>query len=592
MQTLLAECVVRTSLIAAVIGLILYVLRIKTASARHAVWTGVVLMMLLLPAFLTWGPRASLPVLSGATRQTAVSVLPVVDRPASAPVAVHVETAAPQPFLWSWPAFLAGAYLLGLCVLLLRLAIGTMRVRRLLRGAVLRDGRLTHASCATPITVGWVQPTVILPFDWTTWPQTRLDAILVHEHEHARRRDPLFQWIALLNRALFWFHPLAWWLERRLSGLAEEACDAAVLARGHDARDYSEYLLDLARSVERAGTRIDAIGMAMPGAFLPQRIRRMLSGAPAPRISRPRMACTVAVCAVAAAILAAGTLVHAQTRAQPGPVFEVVSVRPTARSEAGGDPGGGRSGGGGGGGYRNLPPQLEHGRFNATSDVFAIIAKAYGIQSCGLLGEITDCALISGAPDWVKKDRFDIQAKSPDDTFNYTVGEFLEGETPQLRPMLQALLADRFHLKVHREQRQIPVYALTVGKSGPKFKQAAGEMVQLKDGSFVKNRSAFFQDATPDGANVRLIVKNRTLREVFETLSNMIDRPVLDRTGLTGEFDFTIEYEKETDSPGLSTYVGPSFFRALQEQLGLKLEAAKGPVDVLVIDHVEKPSEN
>jgi bla regulator protein blaR1 len=590
MQTLLVECVVRTSLIAVVIGLVLYVMRIKTASARHAVWAGVVLMMLLLPAFLAWGPKAPLPVLPREARQTAVAPLPVADGLAAVPIPVHIETAASQPFVWSWSAFFTGAYLLGMTVFVLRLAIGTMRVRWLLRGAILRDGRLTHAACSTPITVGWVQPTVILPFNWPEWPQARLDAILVHEREHARRRDPLFQWIALLNRALFWFHPLAWWLERRLSGLAEEACDAAVLARGHDPRDYSEYLLDLARSVEQAGTRIDALGMAMPGAFLPQRIRRMLTSAPAPRISRPRMACTAAICAVAAVILAAGTLVRAQSGTAKGPVFDVVSIRPTARIEGGADPGGGRSGDGGG--YRNLTPQFEHGRFNATSDVFAIIAKAYGIQSCGLLGETTDCALISGAPDWVKKDRFDIQAKSPDGTFNYTAGEFLEGETPQLRPMLQALLADRFNLKVHREQRRVPVYALTVGKNGPKFKQAAGEMVQLKDGSFVKNRSTFFQDATPDGANVRLIVKNRTLQEVFEILSNMIDRPVLDRTGLTGEFDFTIEYEKETDSPGLSMYVGPSFFRALQEQLGLKLEAAKGPVDVLVIDRVEKPSEN
>jgi bla regulator protein BlaR1 len=592
MQTLLVECVVRTSLIAAVVALVLYVMRIETASARHAVWAGVVLVMLLLPAFLIWGPRASLPVLPREARHTAVAMLPVENGAAPASTQMRTAAAAAQPIVWSWPAFLAAVYLLGVCVLLLRLAIGTARVRRLLRGAVLRDGRLTHPACSTPITVGWVQPSVILPADWTEWPQARLDAILVHEREHARRRDPLIQWIALLNRALFWVHPLAWWLERRLSGLAEESCDAAVLAKGHDPRDYSEYLLDLARSVERAGTRIDALGMAMPGAFLPQRIRRMLSGAPVPRISRPRVACAVAVCAVAAVILAPATLVRAQSGTAKGPIFDVVSIRPTARIEGGGDPDGGRSGGGGGGGYRNLPPQLEHGRLSLTITTFSLIAKAYGIQSCGLLGEITGCAQISGAPDWVKKDRFDIQAKSPGDTFNYNAGEFLEGETPQLRPMLQALLADRFNLKVHREQKQVPVYALTVGKNGPKFKPAAGEMVQLKNGSFVKNRSAFFENATPDGATVRLIVKNRTIKEVFEILSNMIDRPVLDRTGLTGEFDFTIEYERDPDSTESGALVGPSFFKAFQQQLGLKLEAAKGPVDVLVIDHVEKPSEN
>jgi beta-lactamase regulating signal transducer with metallopeptidase domain len=88
---------------------------------------------------------------------------------------------------------------------------------------------------------------VVLPENWSQWPAAQLDAVLAHEHEHARRRDPLFQWLALLNRAVFWFHPLAWWLERRIAALAEEACDAVVLARGHDPRDYSEYLIDITR---------------------------------------------------------------------------------------------------------------------------------------------------------------------------------------------------------------------------------------------------------------------------------------------------------------------------------------------------------
>ena len=101
-----------------------------------------------------------------------------------------------------------------------------------------------------------------------------------------------------------------------------------MLARGYDPREYSEYLLDLARSVERAGTRIEAVGMAMPGIGLKHRIRRMLSGVPVPRISRPRMACTVAVCAGAAAILAAGTLVRAQSANPVAPKFEVASVKP------------------------------------------------------------------------------------------------------------------------------------------------------------------------------------------------------------------------------------------------------------------------
>jgi beta-lactamase regulating signal transducer with metallopeptidase domain len=283
MQMLLIECAIRATLIAAVIALVWWIMRIKTASVRHAVWASVVGLMLLLPAWVAWGPRAPFPLLPPELGQAATAItMPAVDLPVAAPVAAHLSsTPSPQPVI----PVVMGVYLAGVFVLLLRLAIGTIRANR-----------LTSASCVVPVTVGVLRPRVILPVFSRDWPQAQMDAVLMHEREHARRRDPLSQWLALLNRAIFWFHPLAWWLERKLAGLAEEACDAAVLARGHDPQQYSEYLLDLARSVERAGTRIDALGMAMPGVYLPQRIRRMLSGVPIPRVSRPRMACTVAVC--------------------------------------------------------------------------------------------------------------------------------------------------------------------------------------------------------------------------------------------------------------------------------------------------------
>ena len=131
---------------------------------------------------------------------------------------------------WNWQAMALFAYGLVAGALLLRLAIGTLRARRLMRRSALTEGRLTSGACATPVTVGWLRPVVILPGTWQRWSAARLDAVLAHEQAHVRRRDPLVQWLALLNRAIFWFHPLAWWLERRLSALAEQACDEAVLA--------------------------------------------------------------------------------------------------------------------------------------------------------------------------------------------------------------------------------------------------------------------------------------------------------------------------------------------------------------------------
>jgi beta-lactamase regulating signal transducer with metallopeptidase domain len=162
------------------------------------------------------------------------------------------------------------------------------------------------------VTVGFLHPTVIFPEHWRQWSQAQLDAVLTHECAHVRRRDSLVQWLALLNRALFWFHTVAWWLERHISALAEEACDNIVLARGHDPREYADYLLDMARSVKRSGARLNVAGMAMPGSSLPRRIRQILEGGSVPNISRPRMACVSVACAITCTAFAAGTLDHAE----------------------------------------------------------------------------------------------------------------------------------------------------------------------------------------------------------------------------------------------------------------------------------------
>jgi bla regulator protein BlaR1 len=587
---MLIEYVLRTSLIAAVIGLVLYVMRIRTASARHAAWSSVVLVMLLLPAWLAWGPKASLPILPRAAdqrlNQRPTSPLPVyAPQPSGAGLRPATQT-EPQPLaVWDRGALFAGIYLLGVFFLLTRLAIGTLRTIR-----------LTSASCVVPATVGFFRPRIILPESSSAWPQTRLDAVLIHEREHARRRDPLFKWIALLNRALFWFHPLAWWLERRLSALAEEACDAAVLAHGHDPHDYSETLLDLSRSVELAGARLNVIGMSMPGAALPQRIRRMLSGAPVPSISRPRLACAAAICAAATALLAAGTLVHAQSQSQPRPAFEVASVKPTMQRHGG--------------------PRLDGARYSDAASLRSFVVMAYGLNSCAMRAASgIDCPLISGLPAWAKTppnattDLFEIQATLPDNprvSSGYTAPQVRMGEVVQLDLMLQVLLEDRFHLKFHRETKELPVYTLTVGKNGAKLKQtAAPHMVTGADGASVEQHgfAAFEPVLSPDGSSTgrrRITFRGGSMQQVADSLTTYSDRPVLDRTGLKGEYDLTIDYEVDQGARNSGGGVLANLFSGLTcsgmssalQDVGLKCESTKGAVEVLVIDHVEKPSEN
>jgi Surface antigen variable number repeat len=124
----------------------------------------------------------------------------------------------------------------------------------------------------------------------------------------------------LLNRALFWFHPASWWLDRHLSALAEEACDNVVLERGHNPREYSEYLIDLARSVTRSGARLNIAGMAMPGSSLPRRIRRILASGSVPHTSRTRMVCVGIACAITCTAFAAGRLDHTVVQRPPASV--------------------------------------------------------------------------------------------------------------------------------------------------------------------------------------------------------------------------------------------------------------------------------
>lgn len=148
-------------------------------------WAGVVVVMLLLPEWLIWGPKAYLRVLLHATNQPAVvATAPrmLVNRTLTAQADPAPPVAHPAP---RWPKLALGLYLLGLGILLVRLTIGTARAYTLARRAVNRAGRLTSAACAAPVTVGWLHPVVILPEQWFQWPAAQMDAVWTHELEHA-----------------------------------------------------------------------------------------------------------------------------------------------------------------------------------------------------------------------------------------------------------------------------------------------------------------------------------------------------------------------------------------------------------------------
>ena len=296
------EWSVRALLLAVGTGVVVGALRVRAAAALHRAWTAAMVAMLLLPAWTTCVPTVSAPVLP-AVRE------PVRMEPAPGVFAEQVEVStqavagavrpARGPLRPDWRQIALGVYLAGIAVMLVRLMRGTRQVRSMVRGASAGDGFVTSPLCAAPVTIGWLRPVLLLPESWRTWSTAKLEAVLIHEREHVRRRDSLVQWLALLNRCLFWFHPLAWWLERKLAALAEEACDAVVLARGHAPHEYAQYLIEIARSVNQTGARIRWAGaVAFSNGKLPQRIRLIMDARTVLPVSRAKSMAAAGLCGV------------------------------------------------------------------------------------------------------------------------------------------------------------------------------------------------------------------------------------------------------------------------------------------------------
>ena len=161
------------------------------------------------------------------------------------------------------------------------------------------------AAVAAPLTVGTLAPRIVLPSDWTSWPAWKLDAVLAHERAHLRRRDPIVLLIVHVNRCLFWFHPVAWWLDREIRNAAEQACDDAAVSATGRPRQYAETLLDVADALRRSGAAVSwqALGAGGSG-NLGARIDRALQGGSA-RTPPFRTAALALGCVLAVSVAAA-----------------------------------------------------------------------------------------------------------------------------------------------------------------------------------------------------------------------------------------------------------------------------------------------
>jgi bla regulator protein blaR1 len=257
---------------------------------------------------------------------------------------------------------------------------------------------------------------------------------------------------------------------------------------------------------------------------------------------------------------------------------------------------------------RAIPPRGNlPGRIGTSDTPDGLTARFVTINQLIQRAYAAESYQISGAPDWLNSERYDIDAK-----FDSSTADELQKLNPDDRilarqHMLQTILAERFNLTIHRENKELQTYSLIVAKNGPKLQE-----VKLEDADPSKPKAGpapGTAQMTVGSAGGQMRSFASSLTSLTRMLTNYLHRPVIDKTGLAGIYDFTLRWTPdENQSQGSSGAQGPagsanglpssdptggaSLFTAIQEQLGLKLESAKGPIELIVIDHVEGPSGN
>ncbi|HEV2500308.1 MAG TPA: M56 family metallopeptidase [Terriglobia bacterium] len=602
------------------------------AATRYWIWTAVLGFLIVLPFLpgIVGRARSSL----AAREKTMAAVAPLATVPVPpvsirelAPVTLTVNTAAGSN---SWPLWLLAAWIVAACWQLERLARGLTSVRRLkarakaarseakrgsaefhfpetlrpfrrkeksrgvkeqLRATSLRcvqhgvylDGCssvtrrlvqvLTSGEIASPVAVGYMRPAVIIPPGLLErLEEGERQNVLLHELAHLARYD---DWMALVTHALgalLVLHPLAAIVMGRIEREREMACDDFVVARTGSARSYARSLARLHDLRWNTGVRLLAAGLLGRNSSLGVRIESLLRRG-REFSARPSLASLGVTTLLLAVLLGAGGLMPgwiaiAQTKATLPTSFEVASIRPGKPGE-----------------HNSDISTRRGGRFSTTNTTLKkLIEFAYGITP----------EQIEGVPAWAKSRTYTIRAVAPPGAPDARGKQGLEW----IQGMVQSLLADRFKLRTHRATKQLPVYEIVVAKHGPKLKPMAEQDFVAAHRPYAPSNTSI---STHDGNMTALGISLATLAD---ELSRELNRTVIDRTGLTGRYDFTLTWDPASErlaamddvsrsgAPAAADSSAPSIFTAIQQQLGLKLKPAKGPVEVLVIDHVEPPTPN
>jgi bla regulator protein blaR1 len=539
----------QSTIFAGVVWVMTLALRNNRARVRHGLWIAASCKFLIpLSLLIALGGRIEwrkAPVIT----QSNVFVISEVSEPFTAEVSPpFLATVPPAPS--SLPAVLLGIWTCGFLALAWKWGREWTRIHANVRTATPLDlGLSVPARSSTarfePGVFGVFRPILLLPegiFDRLT--PAQLKTVIAHELCHVRHRDNLVAAIHMFVETVFWFHPLVWWIGKRMVEERELACDEEVLRDLGEPKAYAEGILNVCKLYVESP--LECVSGVSGGSNLKKRIEAIMSNRVVLNLNFGKKL----LLAAAGMLAASGPIFVGLAKAQSqGPVaFEVASIRPHIFPK-------------GTFGFGSGRPEIKGNKVTSEhTTILGLLMFAYGVKDYQIIGAT------SRESPW--SDFYDIVAKTPGDD---------APTEDDARRMMQGLLADRFQVKLHRESKKLPVYDLVVGKNGPKMKEHVGAIPPI-------------EPPRVSGELVEFKFVNRTIHDLLGVISPRLDLPVLDKTSLMGSYDFAFEFSisNEKRDPGAEAPI----FTVVQEQLGLKLVEAKEPMEILVIDSAQRPSGN
>lgn len=607
----------QSTLFAVVAALLTLTLRGNQARTRYWLWLAASVKFLIPFSLLVWIGN-HLPWASTSSTGTSDVVYVTVEElsrpftqagaPAIGKVAPSLALSSPMHMVAS---ILAVAWLCGFVTVILVWCVRWKRIAAALRSAVpLREGREVEAlrrvekaaqigtnvelllsrTSLEPGIFGLRRPVLVWPEGISERLENdHLEAILAHELWHVRRLDNLAAVQHMVVEAIFWFHPLVWWLGARLLDERERACDEQVLESGSQRSVYAESILKVCEFCVEAPLPCVS---GVTGADLKKRMVHIMSENVARKLNFVKKLLLSSAAIVAIALPVGFGLMHATpSRAQSqgdavadSAILESAPIKPSELSTPTYS-----------GGKVHMARMMygPDGFFAANVSLKTLIQEAYGVQA----------NQIFGGPDWLDSAAYDVRLK----TRNVGIKVDLEANATENRRLLQSLLADRAKLVLHHESKELPSYALVVAPGGSKLQAPTSDMVYaegMKDASGRPMGAHQMMMRMGEGKVVGIEARGVATEDLARQLSMQLGITVVDKTGLKGPFNFELHWSSEATQPSKGTdgsqasdnvapeASAPSLFTAIEQQLGLKLKAQEAPLDVVVIDHVEKPAEN